>query len=310
MTKKTIDTLVDDIYNLLSVDTDHKLVSQDNLDLLAENIKKNVVEAMTKRENKQGLRMSAIGRHPTYLYHKAQDSDPVDYKDKVPPRLQLRFLLGHIVEEVVLFYAKEAGHEVTREQEEIEVEGVLGHIDCFIDGELRDVKSCTTYGLNKFKGQNILTDDPFGYVGQLEGYAQGTKAKGGGFLAVDIQTGEIVDQAISQIDLNLASNKIKKIKEVIAKGEKPTEKCYEDEHVKKDKETGLPDETSNKRLNRNCTFCSFKFDCWENLRVFGYSTYPEYLTEVKKEPRVNEITDKIKAQHSITKKDRNDKKKK
>ena len=48
----------------------------------------------------------------------------------------------------------------------ITVNGVDGHIDCVIDGELVDIKSALlTYGLKKFKDGSVAKgQDPFGYI--------------------------------------------------------------------------------------------------------------------------------------------------
>ena len=61
----------------------------------------------------------------------------------------IAFLFGDIVEEVVLFLARAAGHEVTDEQKEIEINGVRGHIDGRVDGLPVDVKSASSYSYRK-----------------------------------------------------------------------------------------------------------------------------------------------------------------
>ena len=39
-----------------------------------------------------------------------------------------------------------SGHKVTQQQKQVEVEGVKGHQDCFIDGVLVDCKSASGRG--------------------------------------------------------------------------------------------------------------------------------------------------------------------
>ncbi len=74
----------------------------------------------------------------------------------------MRFLYGHLIEEMVLALTKLSGHSVTDEQKQAEVEGIKGSMDCKIDGVLTDVKSASPYGFKKFKDGSLIDDDPFG----------------------------------------------------------------------------------------------------------------------------------------------------
>ena len=47
--------------------------------------------------------------------------------------------------------------------------------------------------------------------------------------------------------------------------------------------------SENTKLSMQCSYCEFKFLCWENLRTFIYSSGPEYLVDVVQEPRVPEV---------------------
>jgi hypothetical protein len=47
--------------------------------------------------------------------------------------------------------------------------------------------------------------------------------------------------------------------------------------------------SENKKLNVVCSYCEYKSTCWDNLRTFIYSYGPEYLVEVKTEPKVPEV---------------------
>ena len=47
--------------------------------------------------------------------------------------------------------------------------------------------------------------------------------------------------------------------------------------------------SENTKLSMQCSYCEFKFLCWENLRTFIYSSGPEYLIDVVQEPRVPEV---------------------
>ena len=74
-------------------------------------------------------------------------------------------------------------------------------------------------------------------------------------------------------------DKIKHIKKVV-KQKAPPEVCYE----------AVPEgKSGNMKLAVGCSYCAYKKTCWPNLRAFLYSTGPRYLTEVKNEPKVQEI---------------------
>ena len=49
----------------------------------------------------------------------------------------------------------------------------------------------------------------------------------------------------------------------------------------------------NKKLNKNCTYCQFKFKCFDSLRVFKYAKGPVFLSKVVVEPKVEEITNEF-----------------
>ena len=45
----------------------------------------------------------------------------------------------------------------------------------------------------------------------------------------------------------------------------------------------------NTKLSMQCSYCEYKKMCWPKLRTFIYSYGPEYLVDVRKEPKVPEI---------------------
>jgi hypothetical protein len=66
------------------------------------------------------------------------------------------------------------------------------------------------------------------------------------------------------------------------------DRCYSD----------IPEGSSgNRKLAIGCVFCPHKRECWsdanngQGLRAFKYEKGPTYLTQVSKEPRVEEILD-------------------
>ena len=178
-----------------------------------------------------------------------------------------------------------AGHKVTQQQKQVQVEGVKGHQDCFIDGVLVDCKSASGRGYNKFKYNNLSSDDPFGYISQISAYAEGNGVDEAGFLVINKSTGEICYTKVHSLEMINAKERIQRIKKVV-KSDVPPDKCYE----------AIPDgKSGNYRLDTGCVYCNYKHDCWSDandgkgLRVFKYSTGQRYLTHIEKEPNVEEV---------------------
>lgn len=252
MTKK-IDTLVDDIYELL--DKGSKDLNKVNLIVMGVEIQ----DAMRKQlwvsasERKPTLRMSNIGKPCTRATWYDMNGD--DKAEPFTPQTKLKFIIGDIVESVLLFLAKEAGHTVEGEQKEIEIDGIKGHIDAIIDGELVDVKSASSFSMNKFRKGTLPKDDPFGYISQISGYANALDKKAGTFLAFDKSSGALITYTHKEIEDT--SKKIASLKEVVDQPE-PPERCFSPVTEKK---------TGKKKLNINCSYCSHKMTCWEDQKI-------------------------------------------
>jgi len=281
---KQIDTLVEDIYDLMK----NKDISEEvnlalEVDRFGENVKTLIGNIFTeKREQNPRLRMSNIGKGDRYLWNEAQR---LEGEELTAPTL-IKFMYGHLIEEMLIFLIRTSGHKVTHEQEEVTVEGIKGHIDCFIDGKLMDIKSASTFGFKKFKEGTLKYDDPFGYIDQIKGYAHGLDETDFGWLAMDKQHGHLTVLQYGLNDLPEAPSvvdRIKHLKDVVASPDAP-ERCFKD----------VPDgKSGNRKLSINCSYCKFKAHCWPDLRTFYYSTGPKYLTYVAREPRVYEAAPTI-----------------
>lgn len=282
--KKTLNTLVPDIYNVLDETNDHE-VNEDNLSSFADNVKDLIRTRLRKREERTGsLRFSNLGRPDRQLWYDANSKEP---KEKLSPATSLKFLYGDLIEQLVLLLVKEAGHEVISEQEELEVDGIKGHIDAVIDGVTVDVKSASPMSFTKFKDGSLYDNDPFGYIGQISSYASvRTPDTGGAFLAQDKVHGTLALLAVGPSITNSygTADRIQHLKEVVTSDNIPP-RCYPDE----------PDgKSGNMKLGLNCSYCAHKDECWSDanggrgLRTFLYSGRPKFLTVVKREPDVYE----------------------
>ncbi len=277
MTKKTIDTVVEDIYALFDPNNGHE-PNEDNLNAFAENLKEILRTRLAKREPLNNpLRFSSLGKQDRQLWYMAKAYPQEDMSAKT----YFKFLYGDVIEQLLVFLARESGHEVTDEQKEVVADGVKGHIDCKIDGVLVDVKSSSPYGFGKFVKGEVHIDDTFGYTQQLAGYAQvETPGEPAAWLAMEKVNGSL---ALTRLSTSIIKDypvdeRIAHLKEVIS-NDKPPPRCYSDEEDGK---------SGNRKLGTGCSYCSFKHSCWPGLRTFLYSNGPRYLTRVTKVPDVPE----------------------
>ena len=153
-----LETLVDDIYTNLSELSMGKpfYIKEDDLDLTLARIKESILgwSNPSERNSNFTLRMSNIGRPLRQLWYEknlpAETSAP-------SPATQIKFLYGHLLEEILLMLVRAAGHKVTDEQKEVDVKGIKGHIDCKIDGEVVDVKSASRIAFTKLSDRDWET---------------------------------------------------------------------------------------------------------------------------------------------------------
>ena len=298
MSKKKLNTLVDDIYKKLSVLGKGKSLnlSEETIDQFGESMKEVLRHWSTPHPRAaETLRMSNIGRPNRQLWF---DMKTEQQAQEIPPATFINFLYGHMLEEVVLLLVKLAGHTVSDEQKNVKIKGIEGHMDCVIDGEVIDVKTASGYAFKKFKNGTLAEDDTFGYMSQLAGYEAGHGTSNGGFLAMNKENGELALYIPEELDKPNIETKIDTVKKSLKK-QTPPELCY----------LPIPDGTSgNMKLPRGCFFCRHKIECHKDsnngkgLRVFKYAKGLTYLTQVVKQPKVEEITNEFKKRKASKKK--------
>jgi len=268
---KKIDTLVDDIYNVFDGDVTvpHGLAEDFGVSL-----GHMVVERVTGKYIPR-LRLSNLGKPcRRQLWYSINTPE---LASKLNGWTKVKFLIGDITEAVILLLARLAGHKVTDEQREVEINGVLGHLDAMVDGELVDVKSASPYSFKKFEDGLKPEQDAFGYLSQLGSYGAATGRKRGHFLAVDKVLGHLcldthelpeVDyaQRVDETNAMLASNS-------------PPPRQFDDE----------PDgKSGNRKLGVACSYCEFHDTCWPGLQTYAYSSGPRFLTKVVRAPKVEQ----------------------
>ena len=276
---KDISTLVEDIYSLFDPNTEVDFDNDaaiDMLDAIADSTKEAITAAT--RDTTGKLRLSQVGKPDRQVWHEYHGTKGEELK----PEVYLKFLFGHIYEALILFLAKQAGHEVRGEQDELVIEGIKGHRDAVIDNVLVDVKSASTNAMRKFKEGTTKDDHTFGYPLQLSTYLEGSNDcidREAAWVAVDKQFGNIVVDRVRRDQLPNARERVRRIKEVVASDVLP-DLCY----------LPVPDgKSGNTKLAVGCSYCKFKHKCFPNLRTFWYSNGQRHLVNVAKVPKVPEV---------------------
>ena len=281
---KELSTLVDDVYETVTAITEGQEIPDELLNELGDKIKQTIKTwATPQNRNKFTLRMSNIGRPARQLYYSNQQTQDITHS----PETQIKFLYGHLLEDILIFFVKLSGHVVTDEQKEVTVNGIKGHMDCRIDGEVIDIKTASNYAFKKFKNKTLRDDDPFGYISQLAGYEKSEGTNNGGFLALNKESGELALYQPEELDKPNVKSLISNLLEILLSYNKAPEKCY------KPVPAGLK---GNMKLPVGCLYCAYKIECnkdtndGEGLRMFKYAKGIEYLTTVVVPPKVEEVT--------------------
>ena len=284
---KKIDTLVEDIYEKVSVVAEGEQldVTDEAIDKFGEGMKEALKTWLTPREEREPtLRMSNIGRPERQLWF---DMNSPATAQLPSPATMIKFLLGHLSEPLMAFLVELAGHTITDEQKEIKVKGIVGHMVCKIDGEVVDMKTASRFAFTKFVNGTLAESDHFGYLGQLAGYEKNEGTNKGGFLVLNKEGGDICFFRPEELDKPNISAKIDKTKKIIKRKIPPKELCY----------APVAEGTyGNYKIAKPCNYCPHKFLCHkdanngEGLRVFKYAKGRAYFTTVAKKPNVLEIT--------------------
>jgi len=273
--------IVDDVYEVLKNPPEISDEWTQELGIRMAMVLKN---ALRPHEVSYKPRMSSMGRGDRYIYYSTRPTP----KEELGGDTLLKFAYGHLIEELLLGLVKLAGHTVSNEQEELDLHGIKGHLDALIDGELIDVKSASSYSFAKFKDGRLYEEgsDPFGYIEQLNAYAQAGGYKPAGWLVMDKQLGKLCfakAQSFREPDMAQRAIEIN----AIADSDIVPDRCDTDKPFQK---------AGNRILKPVCSYCQFKQTCWADcngghgLRVFAYSDGPKYLTHVAKLPKPPEIT--------------------
>ena len=248
-----------------------------------EQIGKDVMDAVRRqfgggnRRDEFRLRMSNIGRPTCQLWFEKNKPEKALPK---PTTFVMNMLLGDIVEAAFKGIITEAGVQYEDEDNYVELKldktTVKGSYDLVIDGAVDDVKSASDWSYrNKFESYETLkASDPFGYVGQLAGYAKASGKKAGGWWVVNKANGNIKYIAADGLDMDEELTKLNNTVATVESNE--FERCFDPVP-----ETFRGKATGNRVLNNNCKFCDYRFECYPTLKEL-----PSKVSQAKTKPIV------------------------
>lgn len=285
---KSIYTLVPDIEQLVTR-KDGRSLSTESIETLSRGVARGISEQFGPRDiTRRGLRLSALGdRCPKALWHSVHTPE---LAEPLPPWAEIKFAYGRILEEMALTLAKAAGHDVQGEQDELVVDGVVGHRDAVVDGCVVDVKSCSSIAFSKFKEGTLAQDDAFGYLYQLDGYVLGsaddplvTVKDKGYILAIDKTLGHMYLYE-HKLRIESITSRIRDYKRIVNLETSPQCRCGTREYGG----------SGNIELDTRASYSPYKHLCFPELRTFLYKnksgTRPVYLTKVVRAPDVPELS--------------------
>jgi len=282
---KSINTLIKDVYDVASREVwfDPALAERYSNELGIR-----ILGRLSERDRVPSLRLSQMGDVcPRSLW--ASIHSP-SVREKFPAHTQIKFHFGDVIEAMAIALAKAAGHEVTGEQDELVLDGVIGHRDCVIDGCIVDVKSTNSLSFQKIKNGRVAEDTFLrSYLDQLDGYVV---ASTNDPLVRNHTTAYIwaVDKVLGHMCLyehrvrpDRIIQRIADYKEIVERTEPPACTC------------GVVSEgaSGNLKLDLKASYNPYKRFCFPNLRTFYYADGKDgkvvHLVKVVREPRVPEI---------------------
>lgn len=235
-------------------------------------------ESSSSKNPSQGmtLRASNIGRPSCQLQMEKMEVEREldDYSHT------MKMFLGHMVEALAIAVMKGAGVGVQDQGKEVRLNvhktELVGHCDCTIEGKVYDIKSASPYAFSsKFNApdgfKQLLEDDAFGYIGQGYFYSEAMDKPLGGWIAINKSTGEwtileppVVDKPYREKALRDIVDTVKTIET-----DQPFKRSFE----------ALPEKFNKKFTGRHflgmqCTYCSFKKECWKEEGL-SYAPQPE-----------------------------------
>ena len=250
------------------------------LDVVAKDVRDALSRQFSGEKRTFKLRMSNIGRKKCQLWF--EKNHPGE-KISDSPYFLINMILGDIIEAVFKGLLRAADVKFDdSEQVSLPIKGghVDGTYDLVLNGKVDDVKSASPWAYeNKFTDFETLQDkDSFGYVSQLVGYAKAKGVPVGGWWVVNKANGNFKYVSASGVDVEEEMKKIQNTIDYINNDE-PFERCYEPVA-----ETYYGKPSGNLKLGIECSLCSYREKCWDNLQVL-----PSKVSKSASPPLINYV---------------------
>lgn len=225
------------------------------------------------------LRMSNIGKDLRQLMLEKEYG-----RAKASPEFLLKMLTGHIQERILTYICKSQGLDIkTDDVVCVNIAGtdIEGELDWYltIDGKVYDVKTASPYAYDtKFASfESLSSDDTFGYIDQLIGYAQGKNAQPGGWVVFQKVTGQYkvveypysLEQSLPQWEM-----RVKRKIHALESGSIPPCQGLE-------QETFYQKPTGRTIIGKKCQYCDHKQKCHPNAKLL-----PSKCSNAKNKPLV------------------------
>lgn len=237
------------------------------LDKFAEDCKVALKRQLSPQEDRKfSVRLSQIGKPVCQQQCEKLGVEGEDDEYNLP----LKFLMGDLVEAVMMVLLEMSGVKVEDEQDKVEYDGIGGTMDCTLDGKVYDIKSCSSYAFeHKFEAgfHSLLESDTFGYVPQLYSYAEAKGKKAGGWVAMDKTTGKITVCETPIADNFYRKDALKLIKVNVSILEKTKTVADIQPQYKPEEETYYRKPTGEMVLSRTCGYCKFKLQCFPQAEL-------------------------------------------
>ena len=250
------------------------------INIVVKDVKDALSRQFSGEKRKFKLRMSNIGRKKCQLWF---DKNHPEEKLSDSPFFLINMMLGDITEAVfkgLLRAAKvkfEDSEQVSLKTKSINIDGTY---DLVLNGKVDDVKSSSPWAYeNKFTDfQTLQSKDSFGYVSQLVGYAKAKGVPVGGWWVVNTANGNFKYVSADAVNVDEEMEKIQSTVDYINNDE-PFERCYEPVE-----ETYYGKPSGNLKLGIECSLCSYREKCWDNLQVL-----PSKVSKSATPPLVNYV---------------------
>ena len=250
------------------------------INIVVKDVKDALSRQFSGEKRKFKLRMSNIGRKKCQLWF---DKNHPEEKLSDSPFFLINMMLGDITEAVfkgLLRSAKvkfEDSEQVSLKTKSINIDGTY---DLVLNGKVDDVKSSSPWAYeNKFTDfQTLQSKDSFGYVSQLVGYAKAKGVPVGGWWVVNKANGNFKYVSADAVNVDEEMEKIQSTVDYINNDE-PFERCYEPVE-----ETYYGKPSGNLKLGIECSLCSYREKCWDNLQVL-----PSKVSKSATPPLVNYV---------------------